>query len=143
VVDLQNGCMAPGQSAEIRRRARSCPTSTASAPRCARPAGHVVYILNTIDTNAQTTWSNWFQRMSGDKRADPKDEAFADGSYGHLRWPGLDVSPADLKVKKTRFGAFVPGSSDLHAVVQARKIDTLITPVAPPMYAADSRRATQ
>lgn len=29
-------------------------------------------------------------------------------------------------MKKTRFGAFVPGSSDLHAVVQARKIDTLI-----------------
>lgn len=53
--------------------------------------GHVVYLLNTIDANAKTTWSNWFQRMSGDKRADRKDEAFADGSYGHLRWPGLDV----------------------------------------------------
>ena len=29
-------------------------------------------------------------------------------------------------MKKNRFGAFVPGSSDLHAVLQARGIDTVI-----------------
>src|SRR5260370_21129310 len=29
-------------------------------------------------------------------------------------------------VDKTRFGAFVPGSSDLHDILQARGIDTLI-----------------
>ena len=29
-------------------------------------------------------------------------------------------------MKKNRFGAFVPGSSDLHPLLQARNIDTLI-----------------
>jgi ureidoacrylate peracid hydrolase len=34
--------------------------------------------------------------------------------------------PSDLKVNKNRFGAFVPGSSNLHEILQARHIDTLI-----------------
>ena len=54
------------------------------------------------------------------------EAAFADGSYGHSLWPGLEVLPQDIRVKKNRFGAFVPGSSDLHAVLQARGIDTVI-----------------
>ena len=41
-------------------------------------------------------------------------------------WPGLDVLQADLKVQKRRFGAFAPGASDLHAILQDRGIDTLI-----------------
>jgi ureidoacrylate peracid hydrolase len=53
-------------------------------------------------------------------------EAFSPGAFGHGLWHGLEVLPQDLKVQKRRFGAFVPGSSDLHAILQARHIDTLI-----------------
>jgi len=88
--------------------------------------GLVVYIQNTIDATAKETWSTWFTYMSGEKRLASVEAAFADGSYGHSLWPGLEILPNDLKVKKTRFGAFVPGSSELHAILQARKIDTLI-----------------
>jgi ureidoacrylate peracid hydrolase len=64
--------------------------------------------------------------MSGERRQASMDAAFAEGSYGHSLWPELDVLPNDLKVKKNRFGAFVPGSSLLHTVLQERGIDTLI-----------------
>jgi ureidoacrylate peracid hydrolase len=53
-------------------------------------------------------------------------DAFTPGSEDHALWPGLDVLPGDLKVLKRRFGAFAPGASDLHAVLQKRGIDTLI-----------------
>ena len=53
-------------------------------------------------------------------------EAFTPGSEGHALWPGLDVQPQDLQVRKRRFGAFAPGASDLHAILQARGMDTLI-----------------
>jgi ureidoacrylate peracid hydrolase len=53
-------------------------------------------------------------------------EAFSPGAFGHDIWPGLDVQPQDLKVQKRRFGAFAPGASDLHAIMQQRGIDTLI-----------------
>jgi ureidoacrylate peracid hydrolase len=41
-------------------------------------------------------------------------------------WPGLQVAGSDIAVDKTRFGAFVPGASRLHDLLQDRGIDTLI-----------------
>ncbi len=35
-------------------------------------------------------------------------------------WPELELQAKDLIVDKTRFGAFVPGSSNLHDILQAR-----------------------
>jgi ureidoacrylate peracid hydrolase len=126
VVDLQNGFMAPGQPAEI-PAARDIVGNVNRLNAALRAAGGlVVYIQNTIDATAKETWSNWFGYMSGTRRLARMEEAFAEGSYGHSIWPELEVLPGDLKVKKSRFGAFVPGSSDLHAVLQARQIETLI-----------------
>jgi ureidoacrylate peracid hydrolase len=88
--------------------------------------GLVVYIQNTIDAATKEAWSNWFTYMSGERRQASMDAAFAEGSYGHSLWSELDVLPGDLKVKKNRFGAFVPGSSPLHAILQERGIDTVI-----------------
>ena len=53
-------------------------------------------------------------------------DTFGPDCHGFALWPGLDVKPDDLIVDKTRFGAFVPGSSQLHEILQARGIDTLI-----------------
>jgi ureidoacrylate peracid hydrolase len=53
-------------------------------------------------------------------------EAFSPGNSGHDIYPGLDVLPEDVLVWKRRYGAFVPGSSNLHAILQARGIETLI-----------------
>jgi ureidoacrylate peracid hydrolase len=126
VVDLQNGFMAPGQPAEI-PAARGIVANVNRISAALRAAGGlVVYLQNTIDANAKETWSNWFDAMSGHKRRSRMEEAFAEGSYGHSLWPELDVQPGDLKVKKTRYGAFVQGSSNLHDILQARNIDTLI-----------------
>jgi ureidoacrylate peracid hydrolase len=126
VVDLQNGFMAPGQPAEIPAAREIVPNVNRLSAALRAAGGLVVYIQNTIDADAKQAWSNWFTYMSGGKRQQAMDTAFAAGSYGHSLWPGLEVLPTDLKVKKKRFGAFVPGSSELHALLQARNIDTLI-----------------
>ena len=91
-----------------------------------RAAGGLnVFIQNTVYPDTPTTWSSWFLRQTPERRAKSK-EAFLEGSFGHALWPGLEVTPDDIKVPKSRFGAFVPGASDLHAILQARGIDTLI-----------------
>ena len=54
------------------------------------------------------------------------EATFRKGCHGFELWPGLEVTATDLIVDKTRFGAFVPGSSELHEILQARGIDTLI-----------------
>jgi ureidoacrylate peracid hydrolase len=126
VVDLQNGFMAPGQPVEIAAAREIVPNVNRISAAARAAGGLVVYIQNTIDAAAKETWSTWFTYMSGEKRRESVEAAFADGSYGHSLWHGLEVLPGDLKVKKTRFGAFVPGSSELHAILQERNIDTLI-----------------
>src|SRR5262249_46824375 len=126
VVDLQNGFMAPGQPVEIAQAREIVPNVNRISSALRAAGGLVVYIQNTIDAAAKRDWSNWFAHMSGKKREAAIFAAFAEGSYGHALWPELEVLPQDIRVNKRRFGAFVPGSSDLHAVLQARNIDTLI-----------------
>lgn len=126
VVDLQNGFMAPGQPAEIAAAREIVPNVNRITAALRSAGGHIVYIQNTIDAEAKQGWSNWFAHMSGQRRAAAMDAAFAEGSFGHALWPELDVHASDLKVNKRRFGAFVQGSSNLHDVLQARNVDTLI-----------------
>ena len=126
VVDLQNGFMAPGQPIEIPAAREIVPNVNRISAALRGAGGIVIYIQHTIDATAKETWSTWFNYISDEKRRVSEEEAFVDGSYGHSLWPDLEILPGDLKVKKTRFGAFVPGSSELHTILQARNIDTLI-----------------
>ena len=126
VVDLQNGFMAPGEIAEI-GAAREIVANVNRISAALRAAGGlVVYIQNTFDPVAVASWSTFFEHFCSPERRRRMIETFSPGAFGHALWPGLDVLPEDLNVQKRRFGAFAPGASDLHAILQARDIDTLI-----------------
>ena len=126
IVDLQNGFMAPGQVAEIDTARDIVPNVNRISDAVRNAGGLVVYIQNTFDEIAVRTWSTFFDHFCSPQRRARMIEAFSPGSEGHALWPGLEVLPVDLKVQKRRFGAFAPGASDLHAILQARGIDTLI-----------------
>ncbi|WP_150551304.1 cysteine hydrolase [Pandoraea soli] len=53
-------------------------------------------------------------------------ETLVDGHPGRALYPPLDVRDADEIVDKTRFSAFIQGSSDLHQRLAAPGIDTVI-----------------
>jgi hypothetical protein len=98
IVDLQNGFMAPGQPAEI-PAAREIVPNVNRISAALRAAGGVnVFIQNTIDAEAQLTWSNWFKRQDVERRA-RMNEAFAAGSFGHALWPGLDVAAGEPRAR--------------------------------------------
>lgn len=126
VVDLQNGFMAPGAVAEIGAARDIVPTVNRISEAVREAGGLVVYIQNTFDEIAVRTWSTFFDHFCSPARRQLMIEAFTPGAEGHALWAGLDVRAEDLKVRKRRFGAFAPGASDLHAILQARGVDTLI-----------------
>ena len=126
VVDLQNGFMAPGAVAEIAAARAIVPNVNRISAALREAGGQVAYIKNTFDDVAINTWSTYFHHFCTAARRVRMIEAFSPGAFGHALWPGLDVQPQDLQVQKRRFGAFAPGSSDLHAILQERGIDTLI-----------------
>jgi len=124
VIDLQNGFMGEGQLLETPMARAIVPNVNRISAGLRAAGGIVVYLQHTADAEAARTWSVYFDHVC----ADPAGmiEAFTPGHHGHALWPELDVAKEDLVVIKRRFGAFVPGSSDLHARLQERGIDTLI-----------------
>jgi ureidoacrylate peracid hydrolase len=126
VVDLQNGFMAPGQVAEVPVARAIVPNVNRISAALRAAGGLVVFMQHTADAEAIRTWSVFFENFFTPERRARFIEAFTPGNPGHALWPELDVAEQDMVVLKRRFGAFVPGSSDLHARLQERGIDTLI-----------------
>ena len=118
--------MAPGAVAELPIARDIVPNVNRISDAVRRAGGLVVYIQNTFDEVAVRTWPVFFDHFCSPARRVRMIEAFTPGSEGHALWPDLDVRPEDLKVRKRRFGAFAPGASDLHEILQDRGIDTLI-----------------
>ena len=126
VVDLQHGFMAPGAAVEV-EFAREIVGAVNDVSRAIRAAGGVnVFLRMNLSTDAHTTWRSFSDRLGDPAAAERVRAAFSPGSEGFELWGDLDIAPEDLIVDKTRFGAFVPGASDLHQLLQARDIDTLI-----------------
>jgi ureidoacrylate peracid hydrolase len=70
-------------------------------------------------------WSTYFEMVTPQQGA-KRIAALTTGSKGHELWAALDVRPADLIVEKTRFSAFIQGSSDLADALRNRGIDTVL-----------------
>jgi ureidoacrylate peracid hydrolase len=126
VIDLQNGFMEPGAPVEvpIAREIVSNVNSISAAVRA--QGGKNIFLRMTVDAQSLRGWSNWFAHLHGKQSAADVTNAFTRGAHLWQLWPTLDVAASDLIVDKTRFGAFVPGASRLHEILQGLDIDTLI-----------------
>ena len=127
VVDLQNGFMGQGQVAEVPMARTIVPNVNRISAALRAAGGAVVYLQHTMDAEAVRTWPVFFEHFCGTPEHRARTiETFTPGNPGHALWSELDVVQQDLVLIKRRFGAFVHGSSDLHARLQERGIDTLV-----------------
>ena len=126
VVDLQNGFMAAGAVAEIPTAREIVPNVNRISAALRAAGGLVAYIQNTFDEAAVAGWRTYFDHFCTPERRAGMIAAFTPGHPFHEIWPGLEVRPGDLLVRKRRFGAFAPGASDLHEILRGRGIDTVI-----------------
>ena len=126
IVDMQNGFMEPGAPVEV-PVAREIVTAVNSISAAVRGrGGQNIFLRMTIDAGSLSSWSNWFAYMHSGASRLRMAEAFARDAHHWRLWPQLEVTGTDITVDKTRFGAFVPGASRLHEILQERGIDTLI-----------------
>lgn len=126
IVDLQDGFMAPGAAVELPEAREIVPNVNRITAAVRANGGLNVFVRYLIDPTARVEWSRWFTKFMTPERTKRMEKAFARGGDGFELWAGLDVTTDDLIVDKTRFGAFVPGASNLHEILQARGIETLI-----------------
>lgn len=127
VVDLQNGFMMPGVAHALCDTAREIvPNVNRIAQALRQAGGKVFWIKNTHDEGCLTSWSHFHEDLTKPDRRAKRVESMSAGTKGHELWAELDVRPEDEIVQKTRFSAFIQGSSDLEARLRAQGYDTLI-----------------
>jgi ureidoacrylate peracid hydrolase len=125
-IDMQHGFVAPGAPVEVPVAKEIVPAINAISAAIRAGGGTNVFLRMTVTPESLGSWSNWFAHFHTPASTATFAEVFAPGGRYHGLWDALEVQSSDLIVNKTRFGAFVPGASELDAVLKARGIDTLI-----------------
>jgi ureidoacrylate peracid hydrolase len=87
--------------------------------------GGVFWIKMTHNDRCFTEWSVAYELPTPEYRA-KRIAALSEGTLGHELWPELDVRPQDEIVRKYRYSAFMPGTSDLPERLRARGFDTVL-----------------
>jgi ureidoacrylate peracid hydrolase len=127
VVDMQNGFLMDGVAQALCVEARDIvPNVNALAGRLRAAGGTVVWIRNTFTEESRQSWSHLHDVLSLPEKRDRRIAALREGSLGHALWAEMATDPADLVVDKTRYSAFIQGSSDLDAQLRRRGIDTVL-----------------
>jgi nicotinamidase-related amidase len=85
----------------------------------------VFWIKNTFDQRSAIEWSNADAMLTSESRA-RRIAAMSEGAKGQELWPELDARPEDEIVRKYRFSAFLPGTSELPYRLRARGFDTVL-----------------
>ena len=126
VVDMQNGFLMKGVAHALCEEAiEIVPNINRLADAVRRTGGMVVWIQTAATPETLQSWSVNVE-MNGPERTAHRVASLAPGTKGYELWADIDVKPDDLRIEKTRFSAFIQGSSNLEAVLRARGIDTVI-----------------
>lgn len=126
VVDMQNGFMLPGVAYLLCETApKIVPNVNRLAVAMRQAGGTVVWVITTWSEKSLMDWPIFFE-LVGPERTPSRLDGLAEGSVGHKLWEGLDVKAGDLTVSKTKYSAFIDGSSELASILRSRGIDTVI-----------------
>ena len=87
--------------------------------------GGVFWIKMTHDDRCFSEWSVAHELPTPEYRA-RRIAALSEGTLGHELWPDLDVRPEDEIVRKYRYSAFLPGTTDLPERLRARGFDSML-----------------
>jgi ureidoacrylate peracid hydrolase len=126
VIDLQHAFMNDAVGFAPVPAARDIvPAVNRLATAVRQTGGGVFWIKMTHDERCLGEWSVAYQLPTPEFR-EKRIAALSEGTLGHELWPELDVRPEDEIVRKYRYSAFMPGTSDLADRLRAGGFDTVL-----------------
>ena len=125
VVDMQNYFCAEGFPAEVPLSRTIVPNINRLA-RAMRAAGGTVVWVQTDSAEALARWGNHHKYMLTPERVQKRLAGLDAKAEGFRLFGELEPVGGDLRVRKTTYSAFMPGSSDLDARLKERGIDTVL-----------------
>jgi ureidoacrylate peracid hydrolase len=124
VIDMQNVFVAEGSVYEVPAARHIVGAINRLAGAVRRRGGAVAWVQMTFDP--ADPWPTFYKNMLSPLLADRFTADLTPGSAGHALCAALDVHDGDMIVRKTRFSAFLPNSSDISTRLRARGIDTVL-----------------
>ena len=125
IIDMQNYFMKPGYMGEVPQARAIVPNVNRMAAALRERGGHVVWIRNATN-GTRESWSVMHDHLMTPESRDLRYATMDLAHEGHALWPELDARPDDGQIVKTRFSAFIDGSSEIAPYLHARGIDTLL-----------------
>ena len=126
VIDLQHAFMNEAIDFAVVPAARDIvPAVNRLAAVVRESSGGVFWVKMTHDERCLTEWSVAHQMVTAAMK-EKRIAALSEGTLGHELWPALEVRPEDEIVRKYRYSAFLPGTSDLPDRLRARGFDTVL-----------------
>jgi ureidoacrylate peracid hydrolase len=126
VIDMQRTFIESGAPSEVAVARAIVPNINRLARALRQSGGVVVWVQATFSRDGPQAWPLFFDHMVNPALAARIHAGLTEGAPGHALWPELQVEATDLRVPKSRYSAFFPGTCDLAAILQARGIDTVL-----------------
>ena len=125
-IDMQRNFLDPGAPSEVPMAREIVPTINLLARSLRRAGGIAAWVQATFTREGPGYWPLFFDHMVTPELSAEILGGLTDGAPGHALWPGLEVRPEDIVVRKSRYSAFLPGACELPDMLRARGIDTVL-----------------
>jgi len=127
VIDMQNAFLQAGSPGEVAPARDIVPAINRLAVAVRHAGGRVAWVSMTVDPGTPGAgWPVFFGEIFPAELAGRYIQALAPDAEGHRLWPALQAEPGDLRARKTRFSAFLPGACDLPEQLARHGLDTVI-----------------
>lgn len=124
VIDMQNYFVAPGFPAEV-AAARDIVPNINAAAAAMRESGGLVAWVQTTAAGALDFWGNHHRFGLSPQSVERRLAGLDESAEGFKLYPQLETMPSDVWVKKIKFSALIPDSSNLHQVLTDHGIETV------------------
>jgi ureidoacrylate peracid hydrolase len=125
VIDMQNYFVAEGFPLEVPVAREIVPNINRLAAAMRDVGGLVVWIQTTA-TGGLERWGNHHRYTLSAEGARIRLASLDEAAEGFKLYPALEPAPADPRVKKITYSAFIAGSSDLDTLLRHRGIETVL-----------------
>jgi ureidoacrylate peracid hydrolase len=125
VIDLQNAFVMPGMPLAMQSALEIIPNVNRLADAVRSHGGKIVWIKMT-HAPTDNRWTVYFDSILSRQQAELEESALTRGTPGHELHADLDIHDTDMVMEKTRFSAFIHGSSMLDEFLRVHGLDTLL-----------------
>jgi ureidoacrylate peracid hydrolase len=125
VIDMQNYFLKRGYLGEVPPARDIVPPINKFAADLRERGAHVIWV-KTASNNTLGNWSVYHEWLMSPEFCERRYATLDVDHEGHQLWAELDVNLEDTQIVKTRFSAFIQGSSDIALCLRSRGIDTVL-----------------